>query len=70
MNKGYDWSDFDSRLRAMFDQVVKRRIPAQAKRTGFECCHCGRVFTRKHVRWMADGWICRDRCERQNRSAS
>jgi hypothetical protein len=67
MNKGYSWAD-KQRLQR-FTVIAKRHIPT-SERAGYECLTCGRVFTRKHVRWVGDGWICRDRCERRNRSAS
>lgn len=75
MNKGYSWDlvryATEGDPSVPFDRVLKRRIvPRAGERTGYECCDCGRVFKRKHVRWMGSGWICRDRCERQNRSAS
>lgn len=66
MNKGYSWGAAIVRNH----DVVKRRIPMPSDSVMYECCYCARVFKRKHVRWVGDGWICRDRCERQNRSAS
>lgn len=71
MNRGYGWSD----PLFPFGGVWKRWAPEDAgsghPRPGFECCFCGRVFKRKHVRWSDNhwggGWICRDRCERTHK---
>jgi len=68
MNRGYSWT---SQLIWNFDRIVKRACvngePVQGPRIGHECIACGRVFKRKHVRWVGDGWLCRDRCERNHR---
>lgn len=62
MNAGYPWRSVV--LVNLFDTVIKRRILPNNKRLGYECLACGRVFKRKHVRWVGQGWLCRDRCER------
>lgn len=64
MNRGYDW---DGPLTRYFDRIVKRAC-VSGPRIGHECCSCGRIFKRKHVRYAeGHGWVCRDRCERNHK---
>jgi hypothetical protein len=69
MNRGYRWREFrNACLDDRIQVVVKRRIPLPTERAAFECCVCGSIFKRKHVRYSdGTGWICRDRCERKHK---
>lgn len=63
MNRGSNWG---REIVRNFDCIVKRKC-ISGPRIGHECIKCCRVFKRKHVRWFEQGWLCRDRCERQSR---